>query len=108
MNVYLPFLQQPKDICARAGFCPMKKSSVRMEKLMPAKSISAVKMFPATKIEMPVVSKPAKVPNIASALSKLKKTNSNICGDVSYLLMKMNWQYCVKLQDIFLMHIHLF
>ncbi|KAK7148161.1 hypothetical protein R3I93_012471 [Phoxinus phoxinus] len=50
---------QPKDICARAGFCPIKKSSVRMEKLMPAKSILAVKMFPATKLETPALTKPA-------------------------------------------------
>lgn len=57
-------LQQPKDICYRAGFCASK--SVRMEKLMPAKSIPvksipAVKMFPATKLEKPAETKPAKV-----------------------------------------------
>ncbi|KAK2896394.1 hypothetical protein QQF64_006155 [Cirrhinus molitorella] len=48
---------QPKDICYRAGFCAAK--SVRMEKLMPAKSIPAVKMFPATKLEKPAETKPA-------------------------------------------------
>ncbi|XP_067277847.1 prosaposin isoform X2 [Pseudorasbora parva] len=52
---------QPKDICARAGFCPIKRQSVRMETLMPAKSIPAVKMFPATKIEKPVLTKPAEL-----------------------------------------------
>ncbi|XP_018934839.1 prosaposin isoform X1 [Cyprinus carpio] len=51
--------QQAKDICSRAGFCSTQNKSVRMEKLMPAKSIPAVKMFPATKLETPVKSKPA-------------------------------------------------
>ncbi|XP_016380194.1 prosaposin-like isoform X1 [Sinocyclocheilus rhinocerous] len=52
--------QQAKDICSRAGFCPPQNKSVRMEKLMPAKSIPAVKMFPAAKLETPVKTKPAK------------------------------------------------
>lgn len=51
---------QPKDICARAGFCPTKQKSVPMEKLLPAKSIPAVKMFPAVKVEKPVATMPAK------------------------------------------------
>uniref|UniRef100_A0A8C1IJ49 Prosaposin n=1 Tax=Cyprinus carpio TaxID=7962 RepID=A0A8C1IJ49_CYPCA len=51
---------QAKDICSRAGFCPPQKKSVHMEKLMPAKSIPAVKTFPATKLETPVKAKPAK------------------------------------------------
>lgn len=52
-------LQQPKDICSRAGFCSTQNKSVRMEKLMPAKSIPAVKLFPATKLETPAKSIPA-------------------------------------------------
>uniref|UniRef100_A0A8C1LS53 Prosaposin n=1 Tax=Cyprinus carpio TaxID=7962 RepID=A0A8C1LS53_CYPCA len=32
---------QAKDICSRAGFCSTQNKSVRMEKLMPAKSIPA-------------------------------------------------------------------
>ncbi|XP_059374089.1 prosaposin-like [Carassius carassius] len=51
---------QAKDICSRVGFCPPQKKSVHMEKLLPAKSIPAVKMFPATKLETPVKTKPAK------------------------------------------------
>ncbi|XP_051773653.1 prosaposin [Ctenopharyngodon idella] len=51
---------QPKDICGRAGFCPLQKKSVPMEMLMPAKSIPAVKTFPATKLETPALAKPAK------------------------------------------------
>ncbi|RXN27621.1 prosaposin-like isoform X1 [Labeo rohita] len=64
---------QPKDICYRAGFCASK--SVRMEKLMPAKSIPAksipaVKMFPATKLEKPAETKPAKE-EIVQAVEKV-------------------------------------
>uniref|UniRef100_A0A673HE78 Prosaposin n=1 Tax=Sinocyclocheilus rhinocerous TaxID=307959 RepID=A0A673HE78_9TELE len=50
---------QPKDICSRAGFCSTQNKSVHMEELLPAKSIPAVKMFPATKLETPVKSKRA-------------------------------------------------
>nr|XP_055027064.1 prosaposin [Misgurnus anguillicaudatus] len=50
---------QPKDICSRSGFCASESKSVRMELLMPAKSIPA-KMFPATKLEKPAVTKPAR------------------------------------------------
>ncbi|XP_038830900.1 prosaposin-like isoform X1 [Salvelinus namaycush] len=50
--------QQPKDICAVAGFCSADvKSSVPMMKLVAAKTIPAVKLFPATKME---AVKPAK------------------------------------------------
>ncbi|XP_051945869.1 prosaposin isoform X1 [Xyrauchen texanus] len=51
---------QPKDICFNAGFCPNGPKPVRMQKLVPAKSIPAVKMFPATKLETPIIGKPAK------------------------------------------------
>uniref|UniRef100_A0A8C1C354 Prosaposin n=1 Tax=Cyprinus carpio carpio TaxID=630221 RepID=A0A8C1C354_CYPCA len=61
---------QAKDICSRAGFCPPQKKSVHMEKLMPAKSIPAVKTFPATKLETPVKAKPAKE-QIVQAVEKV-------------------------------------
>merc|ERR1739838_137063 len=33
--------QQPKDLCARAGFCSSEKKSVPMLSLLPAKSVSS-------------------------------------------------------------------
>ncbi|TSN48512.1 Prosaposin [Bagarius yarrelli] len=51
---------QPKDICCRAGFCDSTPESVPMLNLVPAKSISAVKTFPATKLVKPLSVKPAK------------------------------------------------
>ncbi|XP_014896234.1 prosaposin isoform X1 [Poecilia latipinna] len=51
--------QQPKEICALAGFCPEMKKSVPMLDLQPAKVIPAAKtmvaakLFPATKVEAP-------------------------------------------------------
>lgn len=51
--------QQPKEICALAGFCPEMKKSVPMLDLQPAKAIPAAKtmvaakLFPATKVEAP-------------------------------------------------------
>jgi len=57
--------QQPKDICARAGFCTSEEKSVPMLNLQPAKTIvpaaktfPALKMTPAIKVEA-VPSKPA-------------------------------------------------
>ncbi|XP_071754051.1 prosaposin [Centroberyx gerrardi] len=47
---------QPKDLCANAGFCEAVKKSSPMLKLQAAKTVPAVKMFPATKVE----SSPAK------------------------------------------------
>nr|XP_046213618.1 prosaposin-like isoform X6 [Oncorhynchus gorbuscha] len=44
--------QQPKDVCTFAGFCSADvKSSVPMMKLVAAKTIPAVKLLPATKME---------------------------------------------------------
>jgi len=58
---FMSMEQQPKDLCARAGFC--EKTSVPMLSLQPAaktaKSIPALKMTPAIKVES-VPSKPAK------------------------------------------------
>lgn len=61
------YLQQPKQICALAGFCTadMKKSTpmVKLEaaKMVPAaKVVPALELFPATKME-PAADKSAKV-----------------------------------------------
>lgn len=49
--------QDPKDLCAKAGFCSAVKKAVPMLSLQPAKSISAAEsmpalnLFPATKVE---------------------------------------------------------
>ncbi|KAM3863255.1 prosaposin [Diretmus argenteus] len=48
---------EPKDLCARAGFCTAEKKFSPMLKLQPAKTVPvaktvpALKMFPATKVE---------------------------------------------------------
>jgi len=57
--------QQPKDICIHVGFCPAAKMSSPMWKLepskvVPPKTVPALKMVPATKVE-PVPAKPTKV-----------------------------------------------
>ncbi|XP_066536220.1 prosaposin [Hoplias malabaricus] len=51
---------QPKDICCRAGFCDSTPKSVPMQTLVAAKSIPAVKTFPATKVEVDASPKPMK------------------------------------------------
>ena len=88
MNLPLLFppshVQQPKDICARAGFCQSAVESFPMETLVAAKAVKstpmeilvaakavksipaimmipAMKMVPATKVEEPAVDKAATV-----------------------------------------------
>jgi len=46
---FMSMEQQPKDLCARAGFCTSEKS-VPMLNLQPAKTVPAVKTFPALKM----------------------------------------------------------
>uniref|UniRef100_A0A3B4D7S8 Prosaposin n=1 Tax=Pygocentrus nattereri TaxID=42514 RepID=A0A3B4D7S8_PYGNA len=46
----LTSLQQPKDICCRAGFCDSSPKSVPMQTLVAAKTIRAMKTFPAAKV----------------------------------------------------------
>uniref|UniRef100_A0A3Q2NYE7 Prosaposin n=1 Tax=Fundulus heteroclitus TaxID=8078 RepID=A0A3Q2NYE7_FUNHE len=55
--------QQPKEICALAGFCASAKKSVPMlnleaAKVVPAKPILAAKLFPAAKVESAAASRP--------------------------------------------------
>ncbi|KAL0983714.1 hypothetical protein UPYG_G00131710 [Umbra pygmaea] len=81
---------QPKDICARAGFCTAElKASVPMLSLVPAKTMPAIKLVPAAKME---VAKPAKnmdektAQAIEHALEKvcyiLPSTLQAQCGDL--------------------------
>ncbi|XP_062319006.1 prosaposin isoform X1 [Osmerus eperlanus] len=44
---------QPKDICARAGFCTAMKRSVPMMSLVAAQVVPSAQMIPATKVEVP-------------------------------------------------------
>lgn len=41
---------EPKDLCIHAGFCTATKKSIPMLKLLAAKAVPALKLFPATKV----------------------------------------------------------
>uniref|UniRef100_A0A3P8T9E6 Prosaposin n=1 Tax=Amphiprion percula TaxID=161767 RepID=A0A3P8T9E6_AMPPE len=46
----MSMLQQPKDLCAHAGFCDAMKKSIPMLKLEAAKTVPAAKVLPAAKL----------------------------------------------------------
>ncbi|XP_034040100.1 prosaposin isoform X2 [Thalassophryne amazonica] len=50
VQILAPMEQDPKDICAMAGFCDSVKKSSPMLKLQPAKTVAAAKLLPAVEL----------------------------------------------------------